>query len=123
MRSANGGNAMRSQSSLSCSSSRFLTIAAVAATAFALTPIDGASAAYTFQTLHSFCAKTNCVDGMNPWNRLLMDQAQNLYGTTEYGGGYNAGVVFRLVPNADKSAYRAYALHSFCKLQYCRDGA
>src|SRR5437764_5615792 len=114
---------MRSQSSLQNSLSRFLTIAAAAAIAFALMPIGGASAAYTFRTLHSFCAKTNCLDGMQPWNRLMMDQAQNLYGTTAYGGKYNAGVVFRLVPNADKSAYKAYALHSFCKLPYCRDGA
>jgi uncharacterized repeat protein (TIGR03803 family) len=91
--------------------------------AFALMPADGASAAYTFKTLHSFCSRTNCLDGNNPEARLVMDQAQNLYGTTEGGGRNDAGVVFKLVPNADKSAYKASVLHSFCSRTNCTDGA
>ena len=54
-----------------------------------------------------------------------MDQNGVLYGTTQEGGKYGFGVVFKLVPNADKSRYTEYVLHNFCKNQntYCPDGS
>lgn len=45
--------------------------------------------------LHSF---TNVPDGANPYAGLVMDKAGNLYGTTEYGGSYGYGTVFKLAP-------------------------
>lgn len=37
-------------------------------------------------------------DGSQPTGSLVFDHAGNLYGTTEYGGLYGYGVVFRLTP-------------------------
>jgi uncharacterized repeat protein (TIGR03803 family) len=51
----------------------------------------------------------NSKDGFNPQGGLVFDQAGNLYGTTEYGGGYTqngcsfdggCGMAFRLSPQA-----------------------
>lgn len=47
--------------------------------------------------LHSFCAQPNCTDGVAPSDRLLRDQAGNLYGIAQRGA-YQAGVVFKLTP-------------------------
>jgi uncharacterized repeat protein (TIGR03803 family) len=44
--------------------------------------------------LHSFGG----ADGANPVAGLLLDSAGNLYGTTEYGGAYNDGVIFKITP-------------------------
>ncbi|HEX3653777.1 MAG TPA: choice-of-anchor tandem repeat GloVer-containing protein [Rhizomicrobium sp.] len=49
-----------------------------------------------YQVLYSF---TGGNDGGNPTSRLITDSAGNFYGTTEYGGDADAGVIFRLSPN------------------------
>jgi len=52
-------------------------------------------------------------DGANPWGAALaFDSAGNLYGTTEYGGAYGYGTVFRLTLGAD-GKWRKYGLHDF----------
>jgi uncharacterized repeat protein (TIGR03803 family) len=65
-------------------------------TVFKLTP---ASTGWTETVLYSFCSQTNCADGLEP-NRLTMDAAGNLYGTTVLGAdgpcGFGCGVAFRL---------------------------
>jgi len=48
--------------------------------------------------LYSFCAQDNCTDGSYPEIGLISDRTGNLYGTTEYGGAYRGGVVFKLTP-------------------------
>ena len=48
--------------------------------------------------LYEFCSQPNCVDGQDPWATLVRDKAGNLYGTTEFGGEYGAGVVFEITP-------------------------
>ena len=48
---------------------------------------------YTFHTLYSFCAETNCTDGSGPQAALLMDGNSNLYGTTPGGGEFGLGTV------------------------------
>lgn len=49
--------------------------------------------AQTLQILHNF---TEQGDGGHPFAGLTMDRAGNLYGTTNQGGAYGYGVVFRL---------------------------
>jgi uncharacterized repeat protein (TIGR03803 family) len=89
---------------------------------FALAPNGSASAA-TLSTLHSFCAQTGCADGMTPLAGLVMDSSGNLYGTAEQGGTYSRGLVFELVPNAQKTKYKEKVLHNFCANANCPDGA
>ena len=59
-------------------------------TAFQITPSG------TLTTLYSFCAQTKCTDGANPYAALVQATNGDFYGTTEYGGAANVGVVFRL---------------------------
>jgi len=95
-----------------------LTIAAAAALSLTL---SGNASAYTQKTLHSFCKGQTCGDGVDPWGGLLMDQSGNLYGTTTGGGKYDAGLVFKLIPNGD-GTYKEYILHNFCARANCTDG-
>lgn len=49
-------------------------------------------------TLYTFCAqKPNCVDGFAP-NGLVHASDGNFYGTTQAGGLYGAGTIFRVTP-------------------------
>ena len=41
----------------------------------------------------------NGTDGANPLAGVVRDAKGNLYGTTEYGGTYNKGIVFELTPS------------------------
>jgi uncharacterized repeat protein (TIGR03803 family) len=47
-------------------------------------------------TLYSF---SGADDGANPWGGLLLARDGNLYGTTQAGGTYRAGTVFRITAN------------------------
>jgi uncharacterized repeat protein (TIGR03803 family) len=58
--------------------------------------------------LYNFCSLTGCTDGQYPYAPLVRDAAGNLYGTTQYGGTSNIGVVFKLSP-----AGKETVLHSF----------
>lgn len=53
-----------------------------------------------FNTLWSF---TSGSDGANPAGSLVLGADGNFYGTTDYGGQNNYGVVFKLVPNGVSS--------------------
>ena len=75
-------------------------------TVFKLVP--NGSGGYTELILHAF---TGSSDGSGPVDRLLMDSAGNLYGTTEFGGGNNTGTVFKLAPNG--GGYTESVLYSF----------
>lgn len=103
------------------SGNQALMIAAIAVP-LALSALNGASA-YTQKTLHAFCSEANCKDGDTPRNGLLMDTAGNLYGTTEFGGRYNKGTVFKLIPNANRTKYTEHILWSLCKKAGCPFGA
>jgi uncharacterized repeat protein (TIGR03803 family) len=87
---------------------------------FKLAP--NADGSWRESVLYSFCSRTNCGDGQEPWASLIFDQAGNLYGTTNLGGGaLGGGTVFKLAPNADGS-WRESVLHRFCSRTNCSDG-
>jgi len=50
-----------------------------------------------FTILHEFCTEQDCANG-TPSSALIMDADKNLYGTTERGGAYNNGTVFKITP-------------------------
>jgi uncharacterized repeat protein (TIGR03803 family) len=85
-------------------------------TLFQLVP--NADGSWRESVLYSFCSRTNCGDGEEPWASLIFDQAGNLYGTTFEGGALNQGTVFKLTPNADGS-WRESVLYDFST---CIDG-
>ena len=68
-------------------------------TVFKLTP-DG-----TLTTLHSF---TWTDDGGSPHGALIHGTDGNFYGTTQYGGGYGGGTVFRLTPDGVHTTLHAF---------------
>jgi uncharacterized repeat protein (TIGR03803 family) len=59
-----------------------------------------------FRVLHSFAGYPT--DGANPFAGLVRDASGNLYGTTQGGGAFKVGVVFKL----DTSGVLT-VLHSF----------
>ncbi len=67
--------------------------------------------------LYSFCAQKGCADGANPRAGLVLDQKENLYGTTVGGGVHGQGVAFKLTPEGKETV-----LHSFCAHTDCTDG-
>jgi uncharacterized repeat protein (TIGR03803 family) len=74
--------------------------------------------------LYSFCAQTNCADGLGPWAGLVFDNKRNLYGTTYQGGanngcgfGVGCGVVFKVTPEGKETV-----LYNFCSQTNCTDG-
>jgi uncharacterized repeat protein (TIGR03803 family) len=71
-------------------------------TVFKLTPTG------KLTTLHNFCAVSNCTDGESPVGGVVLDKADNLYGTTYYGGASGFGTVFKVTPSGTESV-----LHNF----------
>ncbi|HEY1614342.1 MAG TPA: choice-of-anchor tandem repeat GloVer-containing protein [Rhizomicrobium sp.] len=59
----------------------------------------------TETVLHDFAGGK---DGANPAAGLVRDAKGNLYGTTQFGGHDNAGVVFRLAPNGKETILEAF---------------
>jgi len=71
-----------------------------------------------FNTVYSFCARTNCTDGAQPfW--LLQATDGNFYGTALDGGVFanGAGTVFQVTAKGVMTT-----LHSFCSQPNCTDG-
>jgi uncharacterized repeat protein (TIGR03803 family) len=62
---------------------------------FKLTPSNGG---WSYTSLHDFCAGYPCSDGYYPSSNVVFDANGNLYGTTNYGGTYDDGVVFEVTP-------------------------
>ena len=50
-------------------------------------------------------------DGSNPWGAIITDKAGNIYGTTEDGGAYSSGTVYRM--QSQGSSYTESVLYSF----------
>ncbi|MGA8299542.1 MAG: choice-of-anchor tandem repeat GloVer-containing protein, partial [Terriglobales bacterium] len=64
-------------------------------------------------TLYSFCS-TNCPQGNGPQSGLIQGSDGHLYGTTLYGGTYDAGTVFKITV-----AGKLTSLYSFCEGAGC----
>ena len=84
-------------------------------TVFKITPSG------TLTTLYSFCAQTNCADGVRP-NGLVQGTDGNFYGTTSVGGAncpdyMSCGTVFQITPSGTLTT-----LYSFCAQSGCTDG-
>ena len=71
----------------------------------------------TVTTLHSFCSKSGCSDGSDPWQGLVQGSDGNFYGTTNSGGAKNGGTVFKITPSGNLTT-----LHDFCSQTDCSDG-
>ena len=69
-------------------------------TLFELTPAGGGT--WTEQVLHNF---GNGTDGVTPQASLIFDGAGNLYGTTNGGGSYGGGTVFRFNAHGETLLY------------------
>jgi len=76
-------------------------------TVFKLTKNSDGS--WTESVLYSF---TGGSDGGTPYDVATFDASGNLYGTTQDGGNYSAGVIFQLVPNFD-GTWTENVLYSF----------
>jgi uncharacterized repeat protein (TIGR03803 family) len=95
-------------------------------TVFELIP-NATKTGWTETVLYSFCASTNCRDGANPQGALLMDQMENLYGTTQAGGSPgSSGTVFALSNNAANTPWSWTAIYNFAfcapAASNCTDG-
>ncbi len=74
----------------------------------------------TLTTLYSFCAQTNCADGLNPASVLVQASNGNIYGTTSSAGANGHGTIFAF---NTKGTFKFTTLYSFCSLSNCADGA
>jgi len=80
-------------------------------TVFRMTPQGGLT------TLYSFCpAGPACTDGRSS-SGLVPGSDGNYYGTTQGGGAYNNGTVFRITPQGVLTT-----IYSFCAQTNCPDG-
>jgi len=79
---------------------------------FELSPDALAPAGWTLQVRHSFL--NSHADGQGPWDKVTLDQAGNIYGTTRDGGpeGGAGGVVFELTPDSS-GAWNEEILYNF----------
>jgi hypothetical protein len=87
---------------------------------FELIPPKQKGGAWTEKILHNF---EGGADGDLPWGDLTLDSAGDLYGATEYGGGYGScntpyyrycGTVFKLSPPKTKSGkWTGQVLYAF----------
>ncbi len=71
-------------------------------TVFQLTPGG------TLTTLYSFCSLASCADGNAPEAGLVQGTDGNFYGTTQIGGTYNYGTIFKITSTGTLTT-----LHSF----------
>jgi uncharacterized repeat protein (TIGR03803 family) len=79
---------------------------------FQLTPPATAGGPWKETILYSFCAQSDCTDGANPGDGLLL-AGGSLYGVTSYGGASGVGTVFKVTLATATSAERFATIYSF----------
>jgi uncharacterized repeat protein (TIGR03803 family) len=67
---------------------------------FKLAPSGVETVLYTF---------SGGADGGSPWAGVVQDSDGNLYGTTEIGGAYNYGTVFKLTPSGTETVLYSFS--------------
>jgi uncharacterized repeat protein (TIGR03803 family) len=83
-------------------------------TVFKLTPPAKGQTAWTEAVLYNFCSPLDCSDGLQPYSSLIADKQGALYGTTQSGGSFFGGTVFKLTPPAKgQTAWAETVLYSF----------
>jgi uncharacterized repeat protein (TIGR03803 family) len=87
-------------------------------TIFELSP-PAHSSRWRYTILHSLCAGYTIEHGALPVSRLIIDVTGNLYGTTFNGGKENAGVAFKLSPNANRTKWTYTEIADLCIRGYC----
>jgi uncharacterized repeat protein (TIGR03803 family) len=65
-------------------------------TFYSLTPAASSGQPWTEQTIHNFCAKTNCTDGTVPGFGRPLYLDGRFFGTTTGGGAFGAGVLYKI---------------------------
>lgn len=81
---------------------------------FKVTPSGSETVLYSFQV---------GTDGAHPVAGLIAGGEGNLYGTTEAGGSYHNGTVFKLIPSSQNGIWTEAVLYSFCSKPNCKDGS
>ena len=81
-------------------------------TVFKITPSG------TLTTLYSFCSRSGCTDGSEPYAGVIQAANGDLYGTTSSGGASNGGTVFKITPTGTLTT-----VYSFCSQSGCTDGS
>jgi uncharacterized repeat protein (TIGR03803 family) len=71
----------------------------------------------TLTTLHSFCAQNCTDDGSRPTGGLMLGTDRNFYGTTDVGGTYDSGTIYKITLKGTLTI-----LYSFCSQPNCADG-
>jgi uncharacterized repeat protein (TIGR03803 family) len=64
----------------------------------------------TVTVLHNFGSQPG--DGTLPGWGLVLDKQNNLYGTTNYGGAYGSGTVYRLTPTGDETVLYSFGVQA-----------
>jgi uncharacterized repeat protein (TIGR03803 family) len=77
---------------------------------FELSPDPTTPEGWTLNVLHSFLNSHQ--DGSGPWDKVILDKAGSLYGTTREGGTNGGGIVFKLAPGTGAS-WTETILHDF----------
>jgi uncharacterized repeat protein (TIGR03803 family) len=77
---------------------------------FSLSPDPSVAGGWILSVLHSFLNSHQ--DGSGPWDKVILDKAGNLYGTTREGGTNGGGILFTLTPGAGGEWTEAI-LHNF----------
>jgi uncharacterized repeat protein (TIGR03803 family) len=77
---------------------------------------------WKYKVIHTFCQRNGCIDGSQVvFDKLVVDVAGNVYGTTSGGGRANRGIVFELSPNG-RGGWIYSVIYNFCSAMNCRDG-
>jgi uncharacterized repeat protein (TIGR03803 family) len=71
----------------------------------------------TLNPLYNFCSLPNCADGDGPIGGLVQAADGNFYGTTNIGGQYLQGTIFRMSPSGNLDT-----IYTFCSQAGCSDG-
>jgi len=86
-----------------------IQVTAALVSSFALAGSERNASASSLNVIYSFCEKTNCADGDQPYGGVMLDASGRFLGTTGFGGKYNGGTVFALSPKG-----KLHTLKSFC---------